>query len=119
MEIIHAQSDEHLMAVRRLFLEYADSLGFDFCFRGFPEPMPHPPDGFSWRSGHSSIWSMGIERDDGRRKRVLTVEVAADRKTICQVGGKANRMPTAKEMETLRRWAAQEGLTVADHVRSR
>jgi hypothetical protein len=73
----------------------------------------------SCASGHSSIWSMGIERDGGRRKRVLTVEVAADRKTICQVRGKANRMPTEKEMEILRRWAAQEGLTIADHVRSR
>jgi hypothetical protein len=44
---------------------------------------------------------------------------SSDQKTICQVRGKANRMPTAKEMEILRRWAVQEGLTVADHVRSR
>jgi hypothetical protein len=32
MEIVHAQSEEHLRAVRRLFLEYADFLGVDLCF---------------------------------------------------------------------------------------
>lgn len=73
----------------------------------------------SCASGQTSIWSMGMERREGRRKRVLTVEVAADRKTICQVRGKANRLPTAKEMDILRRWVGQEGLTVADGVRSR
>ncbi len=73
----------------------------------------------SCSSGRSSIWSMGIERNDGRRKRVLTVEVAVDRRMICQARGKANRMPTAKEMDILRRWAGQEGLTVDDSVKSR
>lgn len=70
-------------------------------------------------SGRSSIWSLGIECNDGRRKRVLTVEVAVRRKAICQVRGKANRLPTEKEMGILRRWAAQEGLTVDDSIRPR
>jgi hypothetical protein len=61
-------------------------------------------------SGQSSIWSLGIERNDGRRKRVLTVEVAVRRKKICQVRGKANRLATSKEFEILGRWAVQEGL---------
>ena len=70
-------------------------------------------------SGRSAIWSMGIERNDSRRKQVLTVEVAVGRKAICQARGKTNRMPTEKEMGILRRWAAQEGLTIDDGVRSR
>ncbi len=70
-------------------------------------------------SGQTSIWSMGIERNNGRRKRVLTIEVGVDRKVICQARGKANRPPTEKEMGILRRWAVQEGLTVDDSVRPR
>ncbi|MGA9038964.1 MAG: PcfJ domain-containing protein [Terriglobales bacterium] len=70
-------------------------------------------------SGLSAIWSMGLERNHGRRKRVLTVEVAIHRKAVCQVRGKANRLPTEKEMEILRRWAAREGLAVDDCVRAR
>ena len=70
-------------------------------------------------SGRSSIWSLGIERSDGRRRRVLTVEVSGSRRAICQVRGKANRLPTEKEMAILRRWAAQEGLTVDDSIRTR
>jgi hypothetical protein len=73
----------------------------------------------SCSSGQSSIWSMGIERNNGRRKRVLTVEVAVRRKVICQVRGKTNRLPTAKEIEILRRWAVQEGLTLDASVRAR
>ena len=73
----------------------------------------------SCASGRSSIWSLGIERNDGRRKRVLTVEVGVDRKVVCQARGKANRLPSAKEMAILHRWAAQEGLTVDDAVMSR
>ena len=70
-------------------------------------------------TGQSAIWSMGIEGSNGRRRRRLTVEVAVRRKAICQVRGKVNRLPTTKEMEILRRWAAQEGLTLDDSVRSR
>ena len=70
-------------------------------------------------SGRSAIWSMGLERNDGRRKPVLTVEVAVGRKLICQVRGKANRLPTEKELEILRRWAAREGLALHECVKSR
>ncbi len=73
----------------------------------------------SCATGQTSIWSLGIERNGRCRKRVLTVEVATDRKILCQARGKTNRMPTEKEMNILRRWAVQEGLTVAEHVKSR
>jgi hypothetical protein len=44
--------------------------------------------------GGTSIWSLGVERNTGPRKRVLTIELSARRKAICQVRGKANRLPT-------------------------
>jgi hypothetical protein len=66
--------------------------------------------------GGTSIWSMGIERNLGRRKRVLTIEVANRMKTICQVRGKANRLASQKEMNIVRRWATQEKLTLAGYV---
>ena len=69
--------------------------------------------------GGTSIWSMGVERNLGRRKRVLTIEVANRSKTICQIRGKTNRFPTQKERDVVRRWMAQEGLSLAQHVRNR
>jgi hypothetical protein len=49
-------------------------------------------------------------------QRVLTVEVRLPTKTICQARGKRNIMPDAKGKGILRRWAAQEGLTLAGYV---
>jgi hypothetical protein len=66
--------------------------------------------------GGTSIWSMGVERNLGRRKRVLTIEVVNASKVICQVRGKANRLPNQKEMDIVRRWACQEALALAEYV---
>ena len=66
--------------------------------------------------GRSSIWSLSLERSDGRRKRVLTIEVSNQRKTICQVRGKANRLPNHKELELIKRWAKQEQLGIDGHI---
>ena len=60
--------------------------------------------------GGTSIWSLGVERNTGSRKRVLTIEVSVNRQTIRQVRGKANRLPTEKEQDLVRRWALQEQL---------
>jgi putative acetyltransferase len=51
MELIQAQSEGHLLAAHNLFVEYAKSLGIDFCFQNFQRELAElpgayvPPDG--------------------------------------------------------------------------
>ena len=63
----------------------------------------------------TSIRSLQMHNHEGSQ-RVLTVEVRLASKTICQARGKRNVMPDAKAKDILRRWAAQEGLTLAGYV---
>ena len=63
----------------------------------------------------TSIWSLQMHNHEGSQ-RVLTVEVRLASKTICQARGKRNVMPDAKAKDIPRRWAAQEGLTLAAYV---
>ena len=71
----------------------------------------------SCHTGQSSIWSMEIEDENGRRK-ILTIEVAPQAKIIRQVRGKQNRSATPKEKDLLGRWAEQEGLRLAGYILS-
>lgn len=51
LEIIHARSAKQVHDICKLFLEYANSLGFDLCFQGFEQEIADlpgcyaPPDG--------------------------------------------------------------------------
>ena len=63
-----------------------------------------------------SIWSMQVETQRGRQ-RALTIEVDIPKRTICQVRGKCNRLPSANERAIVERWAALEGLKVAEAIR--
>ena len=69
----------------------------------------------SCHTGRSSIWSMEIEDENGRRK-ILTIEVALREKVIRQVRGKQNRLPTPREKGLLGKWAEQEGLQLAGYI---
>jgi hypothetical protein len=60
-----------------------------------------------------SIWSMQVETQRGRQ-RALTIEVDLPKRTICQVRGKCNRLASANERAIVERWAAVEGLRLAD-----
>jgi len=69
--------------------------------------------GESCRRRYCSIWSLGVQFGQ-RRKRMVTVEIR--NRAIVQARGKANRLPGEREWSLLRRWAAQEGLTIAGQV---
>lgn len=69
----------------------------------------------SCHTGRSSIWSMEIEDENGRRK-ILTIEVAPREKVIRQVRGRRNRLATPKEKNLLGQWAEQEGLRLAGYI---
>ena len=69
----------------------------------------------SCHTGQSSIWTMEIEDENGRRK-ILTIELSPRQKLIRQVRGKRNRLATPKEKDLLERWSAQEGLRIAGYI---
>jgi hypothetical protein len=63
----------------------------------------------------TSIWSMQLENHQGRH-RVLTIEVDLSKRMVCQARKKCNRLPLAKEWSVMERWAAQEGLKIAESL---
>ncbi len=63
----------------------------------------------------TSIWSLQVENQRGRQ-RVLTIEVDVPKRTVCQARRKCNRLSQAIEREIVGRWAAQEGLKVAESI---
>jgi PcfJ-like protein len=63
----------------------------------------------------TSIWSMRVENQSSR-DRVLTIEVDLATRTICQVRGRCNQMPQAREQEVLKQWATEQGLKVGELI---
>ncbi len=75
--------------------------------------------------GSNSIWSLKIkEGEDGNPRRVMTVEADNLRKQVCQARGRCNKRPGEKRAsprlsfapDIIKRWAAQEGLSIASHL---
>ena len=50
-QIIHAKTDDQLQAARDLFLQYADSLGFDLEFQGFSRELAELPGDYEPPAG--------------------------------------------------------------------
>lgn len=63
----------------------------------------------------TSIWSMQLEDFEGQRN-MLTIEVRLVERLICQARGKYNARPTDKLRNIVRRWAAEQNLTMAGYV---
>lgn len=65
--------------------------------------------------GARSIWTLDVEME-GKRSKLLTIEVQSESKLICQIRGKCNVLPSERYLGVLRRWAEQAGLHLADQV---
>ena len=63
----------------------------------------------SCTSGRCSIWSMTVENMGGL-ERCVTIEVDNRSKTIVQVRGKNNRLPTQQEKRIVGLWCTENGL---------
>ena len=50
-EALQAESPEQIAAIRELFLEYAQSLGFSLCFQGFDQELVTLPGDYAPPSG--------------------------------------------------------------------
>lgn len=49
--IFPVKTDEHLEIAKRLFVEYADCLGFDLGFQNFEEELANLPGGYAGPDG--------------------------------------------------------------------
>jgi N-acetylglutamate synthase-like GNAT family acetyltransferase len=51
LKILPAKTDKDIKTIKRLFVEYADELGFDLCFQNFEEELANLPGDYAPPSG--------------------------------------------------------------------
>jgi GNAT superfamily N-acetyltransferase len=59
--LVHVESEEHIEIVRKLFVEYADSLGFHLCFQDFDRELTGLPGEYAAPDGHLLLGYHGEE----------------------------------------------------------
>ena len=68
-------------------------------------------------NGKISIWTMeSMDEVDKELRKILTIEVSLKEKSINQIRGKRNRLPTQSEMSIIKRWATKENLSIANYL---
>ncbi len=91
MSIAGVTSGDRLVEARRLFEEYATSLGFDLCFQGFDRELAELPGAYAPPEGH-----LLLAAADGR-----SVGCVALKKLSPGVGGQAVNPADTCEMKRL------------------
>jgi hypothetical protein len=78
--------------------------------------LSHCASSYAWSiaKGQKSLWSFSIAKE-----KELTIEVRNPTKTIVQVRGLRNRMPTAAEMSYVQKWATENDLIITTRAVSR
>jgi hypothetical protein len=61
------------------------------------------------RCGETTIWSLRL-RVNGEEKRMVTIEVDPNRRSIIQVRAKCNLRPGGRSLEIIHQWATHAGL---------
>lgn len=61
MTIIQVETEEHIEMIRELFLEYAESLGFDLAFQNFDKEFAELPGDYAPPHGHLLLAFCGKE----------------------------------------------------------
>ena len=77
-KLLQANSEEQVEQARRLFLEYAEGLGFDLCFQNFESELASLPGDYAPPRGR--LW---LARDDDRWEGCVALRDLGD--GVCEM----------------------------------
>jgi len=78
LKIFQVETNKDLEAAKKLFVEYADSLGFDLCFQNFDEELANLPGEYAPPSG-----CLLLARYNGRAAGCIALRRLSD--SICEM----------------------------------